>query len=114
MKRKSGQNPEITKNWKPATLAIRGGTARTEYGETSEALFLSSGYCYDRAEDAAARAEEAAAAASGRRGAPRKKRARAKVGDDGEKVDGRAGPKSECIVLQKSECPSARDDCYRR
>ena len=55
MKRKSGQNPEITKNWKPATLAIRGGTARTEYGETSEALFLSSGYCYDRAEDAAAR-----------------------------------------------------------
>ena len=55
MKRKSGQNLEITKNWKPATLAIRGGTARTEYGETSEALFLSSGYCYDRAEDAAAR-----------------------------------------------------------
>ena len=44
MKRKSGQNPEITKNWKPATLAIRGGTARSEYGETSEALFLTSGY----------------------------------------------------------------------
>ncbi|SCW89954.1 O-succinylhomoserine sulfhydrylase [Sphingobium faniae] len=55
MKRKSGQNPEITKNWKPATLGVRGGTARTEYGETSEALFLTSGYCYDRAEDAAAR-----------------------------------------------------------
>ncbi|HCW59742.1 MAG TPA: O-succinylhomoserine sulfhydrylase, partial [Sphingobium sp.] len=55
MKRKSGQNPEITKNWKPATLAVRGGTARSEYGETSEALFLTSGYCYDRAEDAAAR-----------------------------------------------------------
>ncbi len=55
MKRKSGQDREITKNWKPATLAVRGGSARTEYGETSEALFLSSGYCYDRAEDAAAR-----------------------------------------------------------
>ncbi|ALR21313.1 trans-sulfuration enzyme family protein [Sphingobium baderi] len=55
MKRKSGQDPDITKNWKPATLAVRGGSARTEYGETSEALFLTSGYCYDRAEDAAAR-----------------------------------------------------------
>ena len=55
MKRKSGQDPEITKSWKPATLAVRGGTARSEYGETSEALFLTSGYCYDRAEDAAAR-----------------------------------------------------------
>lgn len=55
MKRKSGQNPEITKNWKPATIAVRGGTARSEFGETSEALFLTSGYSYDRAEDAAAR-----------------------------------------------------------
>lgn len=55
MKRKSGQNPEITRNWRPATLAVRGGSARTEYGETSEALFLTSGYSYDRAEDAAMR-----------------------------------------------------------
>ncbi|WP_022682785.1 trans-sulfuration enzyme family protein [Sphingobium bisphenolivorans] len=55
MKRKSGQDPEITKNWRPATLAVRGGSARSEYGETSEALFLTSGYSYDRAEDAAAR-----------------------------------------------------------
>tara|TARA_B100000678_G_scaffold270907_1_gene259185 strand:+ start:60 stop:1268 length:1209 start_codon:yes stop_codon:yes gene_type:complete len=55
MKRKSGQNPDITKNWKPATLAIRGGTARSEWGETSEALFLTSGYSYDCAGDAAAR-----------------------------------------------------------
>ncbi|UXC91527.1 O-succinylhomoserine sulfhydrylase [Sphingobium sp. RSMS] len=55
MKRKSGQNPEITRNWRPATMAVRGGSARTEYGETSEALFLTSGYSYDRAEDAAAR-----------------------------------------------------------
>lgn len=55
MKRRSGQDPEITKNWRPATLAVRGGSARSEWGETSEALFLTSGYCYDRAEDAAAR-----------------------------------------------------------
>ncbi|WP_336970855.1 trans-sulfuration enzyme family protein [Sphingobium aromaticiconvertens] len=55
MKRKSGQDREITKHWRPATLAVRGGTARSEYGETSEALFLTSGYSYDRAEDAAAR-----------------------------------------------------------
>ena len=55
MKKKTGQDRSITQNWKPATLAVRGGTARTEYGETSEALFLTSGYSYDRAEDAAAR-----------------------------------------------------------
>lgn len=55
MKHKSGQNKDITRNWKPATLAVRGGTARSEYGETSEALFLTSGYCYEQAEDAAAR-----------------------------------------------------------
>jgi len=34
---------------------VRGGTARSEYGETSEAIFLTSGYCYDNAEEAAAR-----------------------------------------------------------
>jgi O-succinylhomoserine sulfhydrylase len=55
MKRRSGQDPAITKNWRPATLAVRGGSARSEWGETSEALFLTSGYSYDRAEDAAMR-----------------------------------------------------------
>ncbi|RZM06581.1 MAG: aminotransferase class I/II-fold pyridoxal phosphate-dependent enzyme, partial [Sphingomonas sp.] len=55
MKRKTGQDRSITQNWRPATRAIRGGTARSEYGETSEALFLTSGYCYDKAGDAAAR-----------------------------------------------------------
>lgn len=55
MKRRSGQDPNITKNWRPATLAVRGGSARSEWGETSEALFLTSGYSYDRAEDAAMR-----------------------------------------------------------
>jgi O-succinylhomoserine sulfhydrylase len=55
MKRRSGQDREITSKWRPATRAVRGGTARSEWGETSEALFLTSGYAYDCAEDAAAR-----------------------------------------------------------
>jgi|TARA_R100001244_G_scaffold20643_8_gene21612 O-succinylhomoserine sulfhydrylase len=55
MKRNTGQNREITKKWRPATQAIRSGTMRSEFGETSEALFLTSGYSYDCAEDAAAR-----------------------------------------------------------
>ena len=55
MKRLTGQDRATTAKWSPATRAIRGGTARTEYGETSEALFLTSGYTYDRAADAAAR-----------------------------------------------------------
>ncbi|VAW02893.1 O-acetylhomoserine sulfhydrylase / O-succinylhomoserine sulfhydrylase [hydrothermal vent metagenome] len=55
MKRDTGRNRDITKNWRPATQAVRSGTQRTEFGETSEALFLTSGYAYDCAEDAAAR-----------------------------------------------------------
>ncbi|MGC6400576.1 trans-sulfuration enzyme family protein [Sphingomonas sp. FW199] len=55
MKRYTGQDRSITQHWRPATQAVRGGTARSEFGETSEALFLTSGYAYDRAEDAAAR-----------------------------------------------------------
>lgn len=55
MKRRSGQDPSITANWRPATRAVRGGTARTEYGETSEAIFASSGFTYECAGDAAAR-----------------------------------------------------------
>ena len=38
-----------------ATQAVRGGTWRSEHGETSEALFLTSGYTYDSAEEVAAR-----------------------------------------------------------
>ncbi len=55
MKRRTGQDPSITRHWRPATQAVRGGTARSEWGETSEALFLTSGYAYDCAGDAAAR-----------------------------------------------------------
>jgi O-succinylhomoserine sulfhydrylase len=55
MKRRTGQDRSITSKWRPATLAVRGGTARSEWGETSEAIFLTSGYAYDCAGDAAAR-----------------------------------------------------------
>lgn len=55
MKRTTGQDRSITANWRPATQAVRGGTMRTEFGETSEAIFLTSGYAYDCAGDAAAR-----------------------------------------------------------
>ncbi len=55
MKRKDGQDRSITSTWRPATQAVRGGTVRSEWGETSEALILSSGYTYDDAETVAAR-----------------------------------------------------------
>src|SRR6201986_1198389 len=55
MKRHTGQDRSVTTRGQPATQAVRGGTARSEYGETSEALFLTSGYSYDCAGDAAAR-----------------------------------------------------------
>ena len=55
MKRRTGQDRSTTSHWRPATQAVRGGTARSEWGETSEALFLTSGYAYDCAGDAAAR-----------------------------------------------------------
>lgn len=43
------------KNWKTATKLVRGGTQRSNFGETSEALFLNSGFCYDDAETAESR-----------------------------------------------------------
>ena len=55
MKRTTGQDRSVTKKWRPATQAVRGGTWRSEQGETSEALFLTSGYSYDDAGTAAAR-----------------------------------------------------------
>jgi cystathionine gamma-synthase/O-succinylhomoserine sulfhydrylase len=55
MKRDTGQNRSITSKWRPATHAVRSGTWRSEQGETSEAIFLTSGYCYDDAGTAAAR-----------------------------------------------------------
>ena len=45
----------VTSKWRPATQAVRGGTWRSEHGETSEALFLTSGYTYDDAQTVADR-----------------------------------------------------------
>ena len=55
MKKTTGFDRSKTRNWRPATQAVRGGTWRSEHGETSEALFLTSGYTYDSAEEVAAR-----------------------------------------------------------
>lgn len=40
--------------WRPDTLAVRGGLARSPFDETAEALYLTSGYVYATAEEAAA------------------------------------------------------------
>ena len=55
MKKTTGTDRSITSNWRPATQAVRGGTWRSEHGETSEALYLSSGYTYDDAQTVADR-----------------------------------------------------------
>ncbi|MDU7522704.1 MAG: O-succinylhomoserine sulfhydrylase [Roseomonas mucosa] len=46
--------PLSDKPLRPATLLVRGGQARSNFDETSEALFLTSGFVYDSAEHAEA------------------------------------------------------------
>ncbi len=46
------------KNWRSQTQLVHGGQTRSQFGETSEALFLTSGYVYERAEQAEARFKE--------------------------------------------------------
>src|SRR5687768_7526367 len=55
MKKTTGTDRSITAKWRPQTRAVRAGTWRSEHGETSEALFLNSGYTYDDAATVAAR-----------------------------------------------------------
>ena len=43
-----------TSKWRPQTRAVRGGQIRSNFDETSEALFLTSGYAYSSAEEAEA------------------------------------------------------------
>jgi O-succinylhomoserine sulfhydrylase len=45
---------ESDRGLRPDTLAVRGGLARSNYDETAEALFLTSGFVYDSAEQAEA------------------------------------------------------------
>jgi O-succinylhomoserine sulfhydrylase len=42
------------RRYRPATLAVHGGTTRSQHGETAEALFLTSGFVYDDAAQAEA------------------------------------------------------------
>ncbi len=46
--------PTTTRPLRPATLLVRGGTQRSSMDETAEALFLTSGFVYDSAEQAEA------------------------------------------------------------
>ena len=45
-------------DWKPRTKAVHGGTRRSQYGEVSEAIFLTQGFVYETAEAAEARFED--------------------------------------------------------
>ncbi|MQW88584.1 O-succinylhomoserine sulfhydrylase [Sinorhizobium saheli] len=45
----------MSKNWRPATQLVHGGTLRSQYGETSEAIFLTQGFVYESSEAAEAR-----------------------------------------------------------
>ena len=47
--------PEQSKDWALGTKLVRGGTMRSAFGETSEALFLTSGFVYESAAEAEAR-----------------------------------------------------------
>jgi len=41
--------------WRPQTMMVRGGLTRSDHGETSEALYLNSGFVYDSPEEQSAR-----------------------------------------------------------
>lgn len=43
---------DFSNTWRPQTRLVRGGLARSGFSETSEALFLTSGYVYETAEEA--------------------------------------------------------------
>lgn len=45
----------MTKDWSKRTRAVHGGTRRSQYGELSEAIFLTQGFAYESAESAEAR-----------------------------------------------------------
>ncbi|MGO4713117.1 O-succinylhomoserine sulfhydrylase [Bradyrhizobium sp. 2TAF24] len=49
------KSPSPTAKYRPETRLVHGGTLRSQYGETSEALFLTQGFIYDTAEQCEAR-----------------------------------------------------------
>ena len=51
------KKPAKKKTLRPATQLVHGGILRSQFGENSEALFLTQGYVYDSAEQAEARSK---------------------------------------------------------
>ena len=51
---KSPKSANLT-GWSPETLLVHGGTLRSQFGETSEAMFLTQSFVYESAEQAEAR-----------------------------------------------------------
>lgn len=51
----SGNPPSATVHYRPETRLVHSGTLRSQFGETSEALFLTQGFVYDTAEQCEAR-----------------------------------------------------------
>lgn len=49
------KSPASTTNYRPETRLVHSGTLRSQYGETSESLFLTQGYVYNSAEECEAR-----------------------------------------------------------
>ena len=54
-KRDTGADRNLQADWSPETILVHGGTLRSGFGETSEALFLTQSYIYESAEQAEAR-----------------------------------------------------------
>ena len=50
----TNRTDDTSPSWRAQTRLVRGGTRRSEFNETSEALYMTSGYVYDDAEEAEA------------------------------------------------------------
>ncbi len=48
-------NKKNYQNYRKQTQRVRGGLVRSQFGETSEAIFMNSGYVFESAEEAQAR-----------------------------------------------------------
>ncbi len=55
MSKSASATPASPAGYRPETRLVHSGTIRSEFGETSEALFLTQGYVYDTAEQCEAR-----------------------------------------------------------
>ena len=52
---KGGRDARVVKTYRPETRLVHAGTLRSQFSETSEALFLTQGYVYPTAEECEAR-----------------------------------------------------------